>query len=89
MSLKRRFSTLLASMPAKECCLTFEHARTYSDAVFKRFDQGPMLEAPPGFLPTCLKGPTPCPQGHRYGCGVWRNVARLEHLRNSPAELLE
>jgi hypothetical protein len=83
MSLKRRLSTLLAALPAEECCLTFEHARTYSDAVFERFAQGPMPQEPPEFLPTCLKGLTPCPQGHRYGCGVWRNVARLEHLRGT------
>lgn len=93
MSLKRRLSSLTASLPPDPttlCCftLTLETMQPYLDAVHKRFDEGPMSEATVEFLPACLKGQTPCPQGQRYGCAIWRNVARLEHLRDLPEELL-
>ena len=92
MSVKRRLNSLAASLPpdpAQMCCLNFERATAYTAAIDKRFNEGPMQEAPPEFLPACLKGPTPCPEGHRYACAVWRNVARCEHLRDLPAELFE
>lgn len=88
---KRRLTAIAAVLPpdpALACCLNFARAEVYTTAVHQRFDEGPMPEAPPEFLPTCLKGPTPCPQGQRYGCAVWRNISRLEHLRNFPEELL-
>lgn len=92
MSIKRRLNSLAASLPpdpAQSCRLTFERGLEYGRAIDKRFDEGPMQEGPPEFLPTCLKSPTPCPEGHRYACAVWRNVSRLENLRGLPAELFE
>ena len=85
MSLKRRLDALAASVPdpAQMCCLDLERAKVYADLVHERFVKGPMSETPE-FLPVCLKDSTPCPQGQRYGCAVWRNISRLEHLRNYP-----
>ena len=86
MSLKRRLDVLELALPdlAKLCCLDRERGLAYGRAVHERFDAGPMPEGPPEFLPDCLKGPTPCPEGERYGCAVWKNVSRLEHLRDFP-----
>ena len=92
MGLKSRINALSGSLPpdpATLCCLDFERAIAYTTAIHKRFDAGPMQEGPPEFLPTCLKGDSPCAEGCRYAAAVWRNIARLEHLRHLPQELFE
>ena len=92
MNLKSRLNSVAASLPpdpATLCCLDFARATAYTTAIHKRFDEGPMSESPPEFLPDCLKHDAPCAEGCRYAAAVWKNISRLEHLRNLPQELFE
>ncbi len=88
---KRRLTTIAAALPpdrAQECCLNLERAKAYADLVHQRFDEGAMSEATVEFWPDCSKNASPCPEGCRYVISLWRNVARLEHLRDLDENLM-
>ncbi len=94
MSLKNRINALTSSLPPDPnslCCFTlsFETSEPYHARVWERYARGPLPESPPEFLPTCTKHAEPCSEATRHACAVWRNIARCEHLRDLPAELLE
>lgn len=94
MSIKRRLNSLAASLPADPatlCCFTlaFQTLEPYHAAVWQRFNEGPMDENTPEFLPVCTRSPEPCPEARRHACAVWRNVSRTEHLRNLSAEMFQ
>lgn len=94
MTVKHRLHVLESSLPADPaalCCLTltFETVQPYHAAVWERYARGPMPEAPPEFLPVCSRSTEPCSEARRHACAVWRNISRLEHLRNLNEEMFQ